>query len=232
MVNQTAINPLRGKSFLTALVFALLIYVQLLGGQGVLHLLSPERRIVLIIVALRLFSMVLTSLMEDVEHEKLPTKYRYTGRQAGMLPFAFMTPLWIVLWSAWWLTGGLLPRINNYVVVINIIMLVLVVSLAFQLAKSLRGAADSVHHKQSHKKFWTDFLFYGLYGLVFSLVMVGFMVLSPESLDDIKTIGQITFSVYILLLVVQIVFAWFGRNKNLTGNLRQDSLEPIPGQRT
>jgi hypothetical protein len=112
MINQAATpgNPLKGKELLMALILGLLFYVWLLADQGTLPLLSPERRIVLVIFAIRLPSMVRPSLT-DVEQANAAAKPSFVGWRAGILPLAFITPPFVVLWLAWLSSGKLVPDI-------------------------------------------------------------------------------------------------------------------------
>lgn len=201
------------KRLLTALVIGLLLHVLYLAGDGAIMLLSIERRILLVIFAFRLLTM-LHSSFETIEQAKITSPPGYTDWRAGLLPFLSVTPLVMVFWLVSWSTGGQLLGITGYAIAASIIMFLLILNFVGMLVKSAKEPLAEngiVHPHYGVGKFLVDSLFNIAYGLVFALGVVGLMVLSPEVLDDSIAVGSLAFYVYLMIWVVQAVI-WFFSN--------------------
>lgn len=201
---------LKYKWLLTALVMGLLLRVLLLVDEGTINLLSPERRIVLVLFALRLLMM----LHENIKPQKSDMQPYYPHWQARIPLFVLMVPPMIVFWLVAWSTGGQLHRITSYAIAVSIINLLLIVNLIITLvqpAKRTSAGNQVVTLPYTTTQFLMDIMFYGAFGLIFTFGMIGLMVLSSGALDDIIAIGGLTFNVYLLIWGVQGVF-WFCSN--------------------
>ncbi len=201
------------KRLLTALVIGLLLHVLYLAGDGTIMLLSIERRMVLVIFAFRVLTMLHASF-ETIEQAKITSAPGYTDWRAGLIPFLSVIPLVIVFWLVSWSTGGELLGITGYAIAVSIIMILLLINLVGMLVKSANerlAENDIVRTHYGVGKFLVDSLFNISYGLVFALGIVGLMVFSPQVLDDSIAVGSLTFYVYGMIWVVQAVI-WFFSN--------------------
>lgn len=201
---------LKYKGYLTALVGGLAVHVLLLAQEGMLPLLSPARRVLLVIIAIRILTQVQASLTTD-EQEQLTARTSYKGWRAAILPFSFITPPLVVSWLAWWSTGGRLAHTGMLALAMSAIMLLLVINLVYTLVKSRRATpveADSTQ-QQGVGNFWLDGFFYTSYGFLFALGVLGVIMLSPETIDDTSRITNLAFYFYLLWFVVQGVFRFF-----------------------
>jgi len=210
---------LRYKRLLMAAVIGLLLRVLFLANEGTLILLSPARRIILVIIALRLLLMVHSSF-ESVEKTKSPPQY--VGWRAGILPILLMTPVMVGFWLAAWSTGGGLLGVTGYALAASLIMILLILNFVGLLVKSAKEtpAEDDVIVPQGGVgQFMVDALFFTVYGLMLVLGILGLMVLAPEVLEDSIAIGNFAFYVYGLMLVGQAVI-WF-----FSGLIRQAAEE-------
>lgn len=210
---------LRYKRLLTAAVIGLLLRVLFLAGEGTLLLLSPARRIILVIIALRLLLMVHSSF-ESIEQTKSPP--RYVGWRAGILPILLMTPMVVGFWLAAWSTGGGLLGVTGYALATSLIMILLIlnfIGLLMKFAKETSAENDVVRPQNGVGEFLVDVLFSTVYGLMLFLGILGLMVLAPEALDDSIAIGSLAFYVYGLMWVGQAVI-WF-----FSGLIRQAAEE-------
>lgn len=199
----------RYKRLLTALVMGLLLRVLVLANDGMLDLLSTERRIILILIALRLLIMVHSSF-GTVDQAKPD----YTGWRARILPLFFVFPPLVVFWLAAWSTGGSLLGITGYALAVSLITLLAILNFAVTWMKpSQESSAErgDVYPKYANRKFLVDMVFYGAYGLIFAVGIIGFMVIAPEALDDSIAIGSLAFNVYLMIWVIQGIF-WFFSN--------------------
>lgn len=198
-MNNTANNrSLEGKRSLIALIFGLLLHILLL--RDTVNVLLPARRIVLVIIAFRLLMLIRSKFTEQGS-----PKPRYTGWRSGVLPLFLMTPPFVVFLLAWLSTGTFLPFIMEVTFTLGIVLLALIANLVFVVVKPDPNAKDAAQPKP----FLADVLFYTAEGLVFGLVTLGIIVLTPESLNDIMAIGWNTLNVFIMILVVQGVIAFF-----------------------
>lgn len=210
---------LRYKRLLTAAVIGLLLWVLFLAGEGMLSLLSPARRIILVIIALRLLMMVHSSF-QSVEQTKSPPQY--VGWRAGILPILLMTPVVVGFWLAAWSTGGGLLGVTGYALAASLIVILLILNFVGLLVKSTKETSaedDAVVPQGGAEQFMVDALFFTTYGLVLVLGTLGLMVLAPEVLEDCIAIGRLTFYVYGLIWVGQAVI-WF-----FSGLIRQAAEE-------
>ncbi|MBZ0279474.1 MAG: hypothetical protein K8L97_01955 [Anaerolineae bacterium] len=207
------------KRLLTAAVIGLLLRMLFLANEGTLILLSPARRIILVIIALRLLMMVHSSFEAVEQTKSLP---RYTGWRAGILPILLMTPMVVGFWLAAWSTGGGLLGVTGYALAASLIMILLILNFIGLLMKSAKEPSaenDVVRPQIGVGEFLVDALFSTVYGLMLFLGIVGLMVLAPEALDDSIAIGNFAFYVYGLMLVGQAVI-WF-----FSGLIRQAAEE-------
>lgn len=207
----TSAMHFRHKRLLTALVIGLALRMLFLAGDGTLTFLAPERRIILILVALRLLIMLHSSL-EIVEPTKPAEQPRYTGWQEGILPFFLIAPPMVVFWLAAWSTGGALLGITGYAIAASIMMLLLILNFASRLIKSSRKSLaenGDVRSQSPTGKFLVDILFFSAYGVILAFGIIGLMVFSPEALDDSIAIGNLAFYVYLMTWVIQGIFLFF-----------------------
>jgi hypothetical protein len=210
---QVAKTHFRYKRLLTAAVSGLLLRVLYLAHDGTILLLSPERRIVLVLLALRLLLMVHSSF-ETLEQTPASAQPRYKGWQAGIFPLFFIAPLLVVFWLAAWATDGGLLGSTGYALAASVIMLLLilnVVGLLMKAAEDSQAGHEVIAIQYGAGKFWVDALFYTAYGLVIALGLLALMVVAPDVLEDSIAVGSLAFNVYLMLWVVQGVI-WFFSN--------------------
>lgn len=210
---ETIKMRLRYQRLLTAFSVGLLIRVLFLTSNGDIVVLSPARRIVLVILTLRLLTLVHSSF-DTVEQARPGSQAVYARWQTGILPFFFVAPLVIVSWATAWSTRGQLADSTSYALAASAIMFLVIVNFVLSLAKSAQASSmesEAIRPRYGTGKFVIDIFFYIASGLVIALCIVGLMVLSPEILDDTIFIGNFTVYVYLLLWIGQFA-VWFFSN--------------------
>lgn len=196
----------RHQRLLSALVFGLLLHMLYLMREDLLDEISIERRIVLVLIALRLLIMVHSSSTEPA-----PSRPEGGGWRAALVPCFLILPLVIGFWSAAWSTGGQLEGITSYALAASLIMLLLIVNLivtVVQSAKRGKPKNDVVPSPYPAARFWLDSVFYAAYGLILTVGMLALLALAPEVVNDTIAVGNLAVSVYVMTWVLQGII-WF-----------------------
>lgn len=211
--NPDLATHLRHKRLLTALVMGLLLHVLVLANDGMIDTLSVERRIVLVLVALRLLIMAHSSFAAVDPAQPAP-KPAYTGWRAGILPLFLAAPPLVVFWLAAWSTRGQLHGVTSYALASSVIALLLVLNFVGQVMKRSQKtspADGNVHAEAPDGNFVMDCLFFTAYGLILAVGMTALMALAPDVLEDSIAVGSLAFYVYVMTWVVQGI-VWFFSN--------------------
>lgn len=204
------------KQLLTAGVVGLALYVQSLIADGSIVLLTPERRIVLVLLALLLLTAIHSSL-EAEPRVQAGNRPVYTRWQAGVMPFVLITPLLVTFWLAAGAMGGDLFGVTAYALAASALMLLAIINLIYVVVKSARSVPEPLTY--GTKKFLMEAVLYGVYSFLLAVSLVGLILIAPDVLDDLVTVGSVSVYVYMILWVIRFVWLFF------TGLIRQAAVE-------
>lgn len=207
---QASYSPhLRHKYFIMALVTGLALRVHLLASDGTLLMLSTERRVILVLIALRLLTMMHSSI-GITNQEQVASQVGKSNWQETILPGFIIIPTVVLFWLAAWETRGPLIGITGYAIAVTIILLFWLINIAVTLVKSTKRTStekNADRRQNSFGKSALQMMFYSAYGVIIGVGIVAWWVLSPESLDDLVLIGNITLNAYLLIWAVQAMFS-------------------------